>query len=183
MIKSEELKYKNRLGIKNKIYRATWNVCCIFLFRPFKGALFRRWRNFVLRAFGADMAKSASVHASAKVWMPSNLKLEELACISDNVDCYNVALIHLGKKATVSQRAFLCTASHNVCSKEHELVTAPIYIGDYAWVCAESFVSMGTVIKEGAVVGARAAVYKDVAEWTIVGGNPAKFIKQRVIEK
>ena len=38
---------------------------------------------------------------------------------------------------------------------------------------------MGVTIGEGAVVGARAAVFKDVQPWTVVGGNPAKFIKQR----
>ena len=36
---------------------------------------------------------------------------------------------------------------------------------------------------QGAVVGARAAVFKDVADWTVVGGNPAKFIKKREIIK
>ena len=38
---------------------------------------------------------------------------------------------------------------------------------------------LGGSIGEGAVVGARAAVFKDVAPWTVVGGNPAKFIKNR----
>ena len=40
---------------------------------------------------------------------------------------------------------------------------------------------MGVTIGEGAVVAARAAVFKDVEPWTIVGGNPAKPIKKRVI--
>lgn len=178
-----ELEYQNNLGLRNKIYRFIWNLCCIFFFRPFCGRIFRRWRNFILRLFGAKIAGTASVHASAKVWMPSNLNLEDYACISDDVDCYNVDMVHLGKKATVSQRAFLCTASHDISSKGHELVTKPIYIGDFAWVCAESFVSMGVTIGESAVVGARAVVFKDVEPWTIVGGNPAKFIKKRVIER
>ena len=37
-------------------------------------------------------------------------------------------------------------------------------------------------IGEGAVVGARSSVFKDVEPWTVVGGNPAKFIKKRVLE-
>lgn len=39
---------------------------------------------------------------------------------------------------------------------------------------------MGVTIGEGAVVGARAVVFKDVEPWTVVGGNPAKKIKDRV---
>ena len=39
----------------------------------------------------------------------------------------------------------------------------------------------GVTIGEGAVVGAGSVVTKDVEPWTVVGGNPAKFIKKRVI--
>ena len=42
---------------------------------------------------------------------------------------------------------------------------------------------MGVTISQGAVVGATASVYKDVEPWTVVGGNPAKFIKNREIKK
>ena len=40
---------------------------------------------------------------------------------------------------------------------------------------------MGVTIGQGAVVGATASVYKNVESWTVVGGNPAKVIKKRVI--
>lgn len=45
----------------------------------------------------------------------------------------------------------------------------------------EAFVGMGVTIGAGTVVGARAAVFKDVEPWIMVRGNPAKFIKKRVI--
>ena len=136
----------------------------------------------MLRLFGAKIAKKAIVHASARIWAPWNLEMDEYACIDDNVDVYSVNKIKLGKHATVSQQAFLCTASHNIYSKEHELTNAPIVIGDYAWVAAGAFVGMGVTIGEYAVVGARSAVFKDVEPWNIVGGNPAVFIKKRVIK-
>jgi len=59
------------------------------------------------------------------------------------------------------------------------LVTAPIVINDGAWVCADAFIGPGVTIGEGAVVGARAVVMKDVDPWTVVAGNPAQFIKKR----
>jgi putative colanic acid biosynthesis acetyltransferase WcaF len=62
------------------------------------------------------------------------------------------------------------------------VVSAPIIIGASAWVAADAFVGMGVAIGEGAVVGARASVYKDVEAWTIVGGNPARYIKKRTIK-
>lgn len=56
-------------------------------------------------------------------------------------------------------------------------------VNDYAWGTAEAFVGPGVTIGEGAVVGARAAVFKDVVPWTVVGGNLAKYIKDRIIKE
>lgn len=113
--------------------------------------------------------------------MPWNLEMHEFSCLASGVDCYNAAPILLEAYATVSQRAYLCTASHNISSKAHEQIAKPIRIGKYAWVAAEAFVGPGVTIGEGAVVGARAAVFRDVETWSVVGGNPANFLKKRVI--
>ena len=60
------------------------------------------------------------------------------------------------------------------------LTFAPITIGEQAWVAARAFIAPGVTIGEGAVVGATASVFKDVPPWTIVGGNPARFLRDRV---
>ena len=55
-MKNEDIKlekYKDSLTLSNKLGRLLWNVCCVILFRPFAGPLFWRWRNVVLRLFGA----------------------------------------------------------------------------------------------------------------------------------
>ena len=107
----------------------------------------------------------------------------DFVCIAASVDCYNVAKIRLGSYATVSQRAFLCSASHDLASLARPLIYSPITIGDHAWVCAEAYVGPGLHIGEGAVVGARSVVTKDIPSWTIAVGNPAKVIRERVIKK
>lgn len=104
------------------------------------------------------------------------------ACLASDVDCYNVARITIGDNTTISQGAYLCTASHDITDPLNPLITAPIVIEDQTWVAAHAFIGMGVTIGQGAVVGARAAVFKDVAPWTVVGGNPAKFLKNRVIK-
>lgn len=174
--------YINRLSKKNIIGRAVWNICYIVLFRPFPTKFFRIWRNFVLKMFGAKIAPRAGVYSSAKVYCPWNLVLDRNAWIGPNVICYNANIVHLEENVTVSQNTHLCSASHDITSSGHELITAPITIKKGAWVAADAFVGMGVTIGEGAVVGARAAVFKNVEPWTIVGGNPAKFIKKRVIK-
>jgi acetyltransferase-like isoleucine patch superfamily enzyme len=58
-----------------------------------------------------------------------------------------------------------------------DIPSAPIKIGNDAWIGAYSIILKGVTIGEGAVVGAGSVVTKDVAPYTVVGGNPAKFIK------
>lgn len=165
----------------NRIKRLFWSICWTVLARPFPKSLANPWKIFILRIFGAKIAKSAYVYSSAKIFMPWNLVMEEHACIASGVDCYNAAPIIIKRNATVSQRAYLCTASHNISSKKHEQIEKPIIINERAWVAAEAFIGPGVCVGEGAVVGARAAVFKDVEPWIVVGGNPAKFIKKRIL--
>jgi putative colanic acid biosynthesis acetyltransferase WcaF len=95
--------------------------------------------------------------------------------------------LHIGKtiigdKVTVSQRTYLCSATHETSSLNIPFIAGEIIIKDFAWIAAEAFIMTNITIGEGAIVGARAAVFKDVADWTIVGGNPATFLKKREID-
>ena len=163
--------------------RGLWNVCSFIFFRPFPTVLFRSWRNFVLRLFGAQIHPRAGVYSSAVIYEPWNLVMHNNAWIGPHVKIYNVDIIEIGNNVTISQYSYLCTASHDIRKKSFDLITAPIVLKDGAWVAADAFIGMGVTIGEGAVVGTRATVFKDVEPWTVVGGNPAKFIKKRVIEK
>lgn len=174
--------FKSPYTTSNRLKRMLWSICWIVFARPFPKSLANNWKIFILRCFGAKIAKNAYVYSSANIFMPWNLIMEENSCLASGVDCYNAAPIIIKRNATVSQRAYLCTASHNISSSKHEQTEKPIIIGSRAWVAAEAFVGPGVTIGEGAVVGARAAVFKDVAPWTVVGGNPAKYIKDRIIK-
>jgi len=167
------------LSKKNKIGRFIWNIVYALLFRPFPSKIFSPWRSFLLSLFGAKLKKGSGVYASCKIWAPWNLELGENSWLGPQVDCYNVALVKLGNNCTVSQKSYLCTASHDIYDKNHTLIAAPIILEDNAWIAADVYINMGVTIGQGAVVGARASVYKDVEPWIVVGGNPAKFIKKR----
>lgn len=179
----EETKFISPYTTGNRIKRMFWNITWCILARPFPKSSANRWKIFILKLFGAKVASNAYVYASAKIFMPWNLTMEEHACLASGVDCYNAAPIIIKRYATVSQRSYLCTASHNISSSRHEQIEKPITIEEKAWVAAEAFIGPGVKVGEGAVVGARAVVFKDVAPWTVVGGNPAKYIKDRIINK
>ena len=90
----------------------------------------------------------------------------------------NVFIIYIGDDVLIGHNACLLTLNH---AKEPEnradMYPAPIHIGDKAWLGSNVTVLPGVTIGEGAIVAAGAVVTKDVAPNTIVGGIPAKFIK------
>lgn len=170
--------------VEHKPHRAKrilWYVVNKTLFRVLVTPYLKEFRNGLLRLFGAQVARGVLIYPSVDVWYPWKLKIGRFSCVGAKVNLYNKDFIEIGENVVVSQNSFLCTASHNINSESHTLITRPIILDNRSWVAADSFVGMGVTIGEGAVVGARAAVFKDVEPWTVVGGNPAKFIKKRVI--
>lgn len=164
-----------------KIRRALWNVVCFFLFRPFGTKVFRLWRIFLLRLFGAAVDWSAEVYASAEVWAPWLLTMQARSCLGPHTIIYNQARVTLGRDVTVSQYAYLCTAGHetnDVNNAQTGLVVAPIIIAEKAWIGTRAFVGMGVEVGTSAVIGACACVFKDVEARAVVGGNPAQVIKK-----
>lgn len=167
-------------SLSNKLGRIAWGIVWLLLFRPSPRICYG-WRRMILRLFGAAIGRNARIAPTVRIWAPWNLAIGEDASLGYAVDCYSVAPIQIGAHATVSQEAFLCTATHDVHDPHMGLHTASIIIEDQAWVCARAFVGPGLRIGCGAVVGACGVVTRDVAPWTIVAGNPARLIKSRVL--
>jgi hypothetical protein len=86
-------------------------------------------------------------------------------------------------RATVSQYTHLCAAGHDIDHPDMPLLALPICIGPDAWVGAGAFIGPGVTIGEGAVVGARSSVFRQVEPWTVVAGNPARFLRERRVRK
>ncbi len=176
--------YKNRHSLTSKIARIVWNVVWFLLFRPTPNRmrLFSAWRIFLLRLFGAKIGKHCVVMNSVLVWQPWKLSIGDYVALSEEVNCYTVDQITIGNQTTVSREAFLCCASHDVTSPIMELTYAPITIGSNAWLGARAFICPDVTVGDGAVVAACGVVTKDVDPWTMVGGNPAQFIKKRELK-
>lgn len=173
--------YENRLGRKHQAVRMLWNILWPLTTWFLPRSLGMGWKRSLLRMFGAKVHSTAQVYSSARIYYPANLTMEAYSCLADGVECYNVAPVTVGAHSTISQGTLLCTASHDITDSHHRLVTAPIMIEDQVWIGARAYIGMGVVVRQGAVVGATASVYKTVEPWTVVGGNPARFIKKREI--
>jgi len=175
--------YRNSLSRGHQVKRLLWGVCWLVLARWLPRSLGCGWKRFLLRCFGAKLSPTAVVYSSTRIYAPWNLEMGAHSCLANDVDCYNVDRVVIGDNTTVSQKSYLCTASHDITKGDLPLITAPIVIEDQVWVGADVFVGMGVTVKQGAVVGARSSVYKDVPGWTVVGGNPARVLKERVLQE
>jgi len=166
-------------GLADRLMRAAWGGVWLVAFRP-TPRFCHGWRRWILKRMGAKIGRGAAIHPSVQIWAPWNLEMGDFAAIGPHVDCYSVDKVTLGPGSVVSQYVHLCTATHDYTSRDLPLRTAPIVVGKEAWICTGAFLGPGVQVGEGAVVGARSAVHKGaVKPWTVVGGNPARFLKER----
>lgn len=167
-------------ALGNRLYRLAWAATWLLLARWTPPPL-RAWRRLLLRLFGARVAPTANVYASARIWSPANLVIGDHAAIGPGAIVYSMARITIGAHAIISQRAHLCAGTHDVEDPAFQLRARPIAIGARAWVAAEAFVGPGVTIGEGAVLGARGCAMRDLPPWTVHGGNPATHLRDRRI--
>jgi putative colanic acid biosynthesis acetyltransferase WcaF len=172
-------RYKRKWSRSELCGRALWALAQpLFQFSPRPCWAWRRW---LLRRFGARIGRNVHIHPSVRIFIPWNLEAGDWSAIGFDALIYNLGVVRIGERVTVSQRAHLCAGTHDFRDPTMPLKKVPITIGNDAWICADAFVGPDVTVGEGAVVGARTVVVKDVSPWTIVAGNPAREIGRRTL--
>lgn len=162
---------------KEYLLRILWSLCiCFFKLTPRNSF---EIRNLLLRMFGACIGKNVHIYRSAIIYYPWKLTVGDYSSIGEWALIYNLGAVSIGKKSTVSHRAHLCAGTHDYTKVDLPLIKSTIHIGDQVWICTDAFIGPGISIGSGSVVGARSVVVKDVQQWSIVAGNPSKFIRRR----
>lgn len=173
----KESKYTNR----EKVLRIVWALGQVFFrFTPRPCFQIRSW---ILRCFGARIGSNVHIYPSARIYFPWMLEVGDFSAIGENALIYCLGPVVIGERSTISHQAHLCAGTHNHSDPSLPLLRSPISIGSQVWVCADAFIGPNVIVGDGAVVGARSAVFKDVLPWTIVGGNPAKKIGNRTLHQ
>ena len=136
-------------------------------------------RTFVLRCFGTRVKGTVGMSGSTWIEMPWDLRIGQFVIIGPRANLYNLGGLDIGDHVIISQDAYICGGTHDHTDPTYPLIRKKITIGNYVWIAAGAFIHPGVTVGEGALVGARAVVTRDVEPWTIVAGNPAKFVKRR----
>ena len=125
---------------------------------------------------GAKIGIGVKIYPSAKIMYPWLLQIGDRTTISWRVKVYNLGFSSIGNDTMISQFSHLCGGTHNYRSKDFDLIRTGFTIGNNVWIAADAFIGPKVTVGDRAIVAARAVVVKDVAEATIVAGNPAKVI-------
>lgn len=138
-------------------------------------------RLLILRAFGAQIGKRVTIKPGVRIKFPWRLEVGDDSWLGEDVWIDNLAPVQIGSDCCVSQDAYICTGSHDWSSPNFDLIVKPVRIGNCAWLAAQSTVSGGVTIGEGAVLSLRSLITSDMAPWGIYSGIPAKFVKERKV--
>lgn len=157
-----------------------------FLWRLLQPVFFRRtalkWyrtRRWLLRRFGAEIADGVVVKPGARVTFPWRLVVGKNSWIGEEALLLSLEQIRIGANVCISQRAFLCTGSHDWSSPRFDLLTEPIVVEEGAWICANVFVGPGVKIGHNAVATAGSVVTQDLPPDMICSGNPCVPVRER----
>lgn len=137
------------------------------------------WRRWLLILFGAKIGQGVLVRPSVKITYPWKVAIGDFAWIGDDAVLYSLGEIEIGANAVVSQRCYLCAASHDYSQLDFPIYGKKVLIGVQAWLATDVFVAPGVTIGEGAVVGARSSVFSNIPDRMVCYGNPCKPIKVR----
>lgn len=139
------------------------------------------FRNALLRAFGAKVGRKVVIRPTVTVTYPWKVCIGDFAWVGDNAELYSLGEIDIGANAVVSQGCYLCAADHDYTQVDFPIRSYKVTVGAQAWLAADVFVAPGVTIGDGAVIGARSSVFKDMPAGMVCMGYPCKPVKPRMI--
>jgi len=93
-------------------------------------------------------------------------------------DSHSLDFLHRDEDIKQAYKDFINEKGNYLKNKNWGVVNSkPIVICDHVWIGAESMILKGVTVGEGAIIGARSVVTKDVPAYTIAAGNPARIVK------
>ncbi|MCK4788977.1 MAG: acyltransferase [Desulfobacteraceae bacterium] len=140
-------------------------------------------RRFICRRIFKYAGKNINVEKGAYFGDGSEIEIGDYSGIG--VNCQTCGPIKIGNDVMIGSDVIILTQNHKFdrldipMRQQRYRPRELVVIDDDVWIGTRVIILPGVHIGKGAIVGAGAVVTKDVAEYAIVGGNPAKVIKFR----
>jgi putative colanic acid biosynthesis acetyltransferase WcaF len=139
--------------------------------------IFYPLKRTILRCFGAKVGVNVVIKPGVRVKYPWHLNIGNDVWIGEDVWIDNLADVTIESNVCISQQAYLCTGSHDFYAPGFDLIVQPIRIESGSWLAARVTVLPGVTIATGSMCAAGAVVHRSIAANVIVGGVPARVIR------
>ena len=139
-------------------------------------------RRFFYRLYGVKIGKGSTIHMNAVFYYPPNISIGEDSIIGERTVLDGRDKLVFGNHVDVATEAMFYNGEHDVNDASFKGKYAPVVVEDYVFIGPRAIILPGVTVKKGAVVAAGAVVTKDVEEFKIVGGVPAREIGERKVK-
>ena len=136
-----------------------------------------RWICYVLA--GVKIGKGAHLHMGTQFFNPANVSIGDGTIVGQNAFLDGRDKLKIGKHVDIASDVMIYNSEHDLNATDFVAIQESVEIGDYVFIGPRSIILPGVKIGRGAVVAAGAVVTKDVDDFAIVGGVPAKVIGER----
>lgn len=139
-------------------------------------------RRSLLRLAGVSIGAKSTFHVGCRFYKPKNVRIGKGTIIGDHVTLDGRAPLTIGNHVDIATEVMIFNSHHDVDDPHFSPLEKPVKIEDYVFIGPRAIILPGVTLRKGAIVGAGAVVTKDVSEYTIVGGVPAREIRKRHIK-
>lgn len=131
------------------------------------------------RIFGISIGQGSTIHWQCRFFVPEGISIGENTLVGNNAFLDGRCGLTIGNRVITASEVAIYTLQHDIDDPQFAHVGAPVIIKDYAYIGPRVIILPGVTIGQGAVVAAGAVVTTDVEPYTLVGGIPARFIRER----
>ncbi len=132
---------------------------------------------------GIDMPLDSTIHLGANFFNPSNIKIGHDTIVGDHCFLDGRSSLIIGNHVGIASQVLIYNDEHDIHSSDYGNSFGPVTIEDYVFIGPRVIILPNTKIGKGAVVAAGAVVTKDIPDFEIWGGVPAKKIGDRGVNK
>jgi len=142
------------------------------------------WTYFYSLIFG-HMGRKVTMYGKIYIQGPEKISVGNRTIINHGCSFYGKGGIEIGSNVLIGQNVNIMTNNYihsdtAVPIRDQGQVYKKVVIGDGVWICANAIILPGVRIGKHAIVGAGAVVTKDVKDYSVVVGNPAREIHSRL---
>ncbi len=133
-------------------------------------------RRFSYRVFGMKIGRSSTIHMALSIYNPRGIEIGNDTIVGEWAVLDGRDKLKIGNHVDIATGVMIYNSEHDINDEKFKAVTAPVEVEDYVFIGPRAIILPGVKIGKGAIIAAGAVVTKDVGEFKIVGGIPAKEI-------